>query len=73
MWSSTVYDFLYTYFFGHLTRKESSPQIGSGGCVAAGTPGRSRTSNLLIRSQMLYPLSYGCLIPAFLAGRNLYR
>ena len=24
-----------------------------------GAPGRTRTSNLLIRSQMLYPLSYG--------------
>ena len=26
---------------------------------AVGAPGRSRTLNLLIRSQMLYPLSYG--------------
>ena len=24
-------------------------------------PGETRTPNLLIRSQMLYPLSYGCL------------
>ena len=26
----------------------------------AGAPGEIRTPNLLIRSQMLYPLSYGC-------------
>jgi hypothetical protein len=25
-----------------------------------GAPGRSRTYNHLIRSQVLYPLSYGC-------------
>ena len=30
----------------------------------AGAPGEIRTPNLLIRSQMLYPLSYGCLPPA---------
>ena len=28
----------------------------------AGAPGETRTPNLLIRSQMLYPLSYGCLV-----------
>ena len=28
----------------------------------SGTPGGIRTPNLLIRSQMLYPLSYGRLV-----------
>ena len=28
--------------------------------ASAGAPGETRTPNLLIRSQMLYPLSYGC-------------
>ena len=34
----------------------------------AGAPGEIRTPNLLIRSQMLYPLSYGCSV---LAGSGL--
>lgn len=29
----------------------------------AGAPGGIRTPNLLIRSQMLYPLSYGRFLP----------
>ena len=29
-------------------------------CRAFGTPGTIRTYNLLIRSQVLYPLSYRC-------------
>jgi hypothetical protein len=35
--------------------------------VTPGAPGETRTPNLLIRSQMLYPLSYGrlfCCQPA---------
>src|SRR5665647_2680455 len=34
----------------------SSPEVGA---VRQSAPERIRTSNLLIRSQMLYPLSYG--------------
>ena len=30
-----------------------------------------RTPNLLIRSQMLYPLSYGCVVPTTRAGRRV--
>lgn len=30
--------------------------------VGLGAPGRTRTCNLLIRSQTLYPLSYGRLM-----------
>ena len=35
----------------------------------AGAPGGIRTPNLLIRSQMLYPLSHGCWAAGQLAGR----
>ena len=37
--------------------------------VNAGAPGGIRTPNLLIRSQMLYPLSHGCWAAGKLAGR----
>src|SRR5690554_4247287 len=40
----------------------SGPGTANGtprGAVALGAPGGIRTPNLLIRSQMLYPLSYG--------------
>ena len=57
-----------TYFIGELrlrTRKTKNPANGKPGVRENRTPGESgapegiRTPNLLIRSQMLYPLSYG--------------
>ena len=41
------------YYF--VPKKEHPPK----GCSFFGTPGGSRTPNFLIRSQTLYPLSYG--------------
>jgi hypothetical protein len=38
----------------------------------AGAPGGSRTPNLLIRSQMLYPLSYRRSLPAYRRGPALH-
>jgi hypothetical protein len=37
-------------------------------CGDTGAPGGIRTPNLLIRSQMLYPLSHGCRLRP--AGRS---
>ena len=56
------------------TARTTAPAKGRNPCKfsgVSGTPGGIRTPNLLIRSQMLYPLSYGrkrlwCL--AILAG-----
>ncbi len=36
----------------------------------SGAPGEIRTPNLLIRSQMLYPLSYGCLLSVTASRRR---
>jgi hypothetical protein len=36
----------------------------------AGAPGGIRTPNLLIRSQMLYPLSHGCLLHPWAQRRS---
>lgn len=42
------------------------PRGDPGGLLVCCALGRIRTCNLLIRSQMLYPLSYECLcFPAF--------
>ena len=38
---------------GHLSRQEYGPDLRKRGAL-----GGTRTPNLLIRSQMLYPLSY---------------
>ena len=40
-------------------RNTKSPHLEG---IRFGAPERTRTSNLLIRSQMLYPLSYGRLV-----------
>ena len=39
-------------------------------CASRGAPEGIRTPNLLIRSQMLYPLSYGRLIQLFVADES---
>ncbi len=45
------------------------------GMILTGAPGESRTHNLLIRSQMLYPLSYGrelwFRVSLFVGGLNI--
>ena len=38
--------------------------ISAGFWVSKSDPGKTRTYNLLIRSQMLYPLSYGAFLKA---------
>ena len=43
-----------------IARKDLALTIRAGqGWIASGAPEGIRTPNLLIRSQMLYPLSYG--------------
>jgi hypothetical protein len=51
---------------GHPGNKK--PELRSGFLDLAGAPVGIRTPNLLIRSQMLYPLSYGRSVPAIEAG-----
>ena len=45
----------YTTSNGHPRKSRKQPLT----CAFAGAPEGIRTPNLLIRSQMLYPLSYG--------------
>ena len=46
----------------HEERPSTSPLWLVGGLLVVGAPEGTRTPNLLIRSQMLYPLSYGRVV-----------